>query len=236
MDIHQKVVRGTFIKRPNRFQAYVILDGEELLVAVPNTGRCKEILTEGCTVLLREGLNPKRKTKYDLIAGYKGDKLINIDSQAPNKVVEEALKLGKIDILKKYTLVEREKFFGKSRFDFRLTNSQNDIYFLEVKGVTLEEDGHTKFPDAPTERGARHLLELVEARKQGWGAGVLFLIQMDGVTSFSPYDKMDKNFGDALRYAVENGVDIYAYQCSIGEKMLTLDKRVPIFLEEHLKS
>lgn len=232
MDIHQHVVSGIFIKRPNRFQAYVILDGEEILVAVPNTGRCKEILITGCTVLLREGLNPSRKTKYDLIAGYKGDKLINIDSQAPNKVVEEALKLKKIDKLKEYTLVEREKFFGKSRFDFRLTNEENQIYFLEVKGVTLEDAGHTKFPDAPTERGARHLLELVEAKKQGYGAGALFLIQMDGVTSFSPYDTMDKTFGDALRFAAQNGVDIYAYQCSIGEKYLTLDKEVVIFLEE----
>lgn len=224
------IVKATFLRRPNRFQAYVILNEEEIMVAVPNTGRCREILTEGTTVILREGKNPSRKTKYDLIAAYKDDKLINIDSQAPNKVVEEALRNNKIEKLNKYKNIQREKTFGSSRFDFKLTDDYNNEYYLEVKGVTLEEDGKTMFPDAPTERGARHLMELVDVKSSGRDAGVLFLIQMDSVRSFSPHDVMDKTFGEALRYAKSKDVDIFAFQCNIGEDFLTLNKEIPIIL------
>ncbi|NRS86668.1 sugar fermentation stimulation protein A [Clostridium tetanomorphum] len=222
------MIRAKFIRRPNRFQGYVIIDGKETLVHVPNTGRCKEILVPGSTVVLREESNPLRKTKYDLIGGYKGERFINIDSQIPNKVVEEALLQGKIESLKSYTIIEREKTFGNSRFDFRLKNKEGDEYYLEVKGVTLEEGGETRFPDAPTERGRKHLLELIEVKNSGKGAGVLFLIQMEKVDYFKPNDSMDKAFGDALRLAYKKGVELFAYDCNVGEKFITLKDKVKI--------
>ncbi|WP_333861760.1 DNA/RNA nuclease SfsA [Clostridium sp.] len=230
MFINKKIIRAKFIRRPNRFQGYVLIDGNETLVHVPNTGRCKEILIPGATVVLREENNPLRKTKYDLIGAYKRQRFINIDSQIPNKVVEEALIHGKIEGLKEYTMVEREKTFGNSRFDFRLRNEADEEYYLEVKGVTLEENGETRFPDAPTERGRKHLLELIEVKNQGKGAGVLFLIQMEDVSYFTPNDDMDKAFGDALRLAYKNGVNIFAYDCSVGEDFITLKDRVSIRL------
>jgi sugar fermentation stimulation protein A len=219
-----------FIRRPNRFQGYVEIDGEELMVHVPNTGRNREILVPGYTVVLREENNPLRKTKYDLIAGYKGDRLINIDSQIPNKVVEEALKQGKIESLRKYTNIKREKTFGNSRFDFKLEDNEGNEYYLEVKGVTFEDKGKTSFPDAPTERGRKHLLELVEVLESGRGAGVLFLIQMDSVDYFTPYDEMDKLFGEALRYAKHSGVDIFAYDCKLSNDFITLNEAVEVRL------
>jgi sugar fermentation stimulation protein A len=230
MRIDKNVLCAEFINRPNRFKAYVKLNNEVVMVHVPNTGRCKEILIQGCTVLLREENGINRKTKYDLIAAFKGDKLINIDSQIPNKVVEEALKKGNICGLEKYKKIEREKTFGNSRFDFKLTDNKENIYYLEVKGVTLEDRGIAKFPDAPTERGCKHLLELIEAKKQGFSAGVLFLLQMDNMKQFMPYDIMDKNFGDALRKANEAGVDIFAYECEVGMENITLTKSIKVVL------
>lgn len=231
MIIEKNIVKAKFIRRPNRFQAYVYLNDEELMVHVPNTGRCREILTVGSTVLLREEPSPLRKTPYDLIAGYKGDVLISIDSHIPNKVVEEALRTKAIPKLKSFDVIQREKTFGNSRFDFKLTNSiENREYFLEVKGVTLEKDGVAMFPDAPTERGARHLRELVDVVKEGMGAGVLFLIQIDGIKTFRPHDEMDKAFGEALRYAHSNGVEVYAYNCSVTENSITLNEEVQVIL------
>jgi sugar fermentation stimulation protein A len=230
MVINKKIFTAEFISRPNRFQAYVKLNDKELMVHVPNTGRCREILIPGTTVLLREELNPTRKTLYDLIAGYKDNNLINIDSQIPNKVVEEALKDRKIESLRKYKIIQREKTFGNSRFDFKLSNDKGEEYYLEVKGVTLELDGKSTFPDAPTERGRKHLLELIEAKKLGFGAGVLFLIQMSGISVFSPNDEMDGAFGKALRLAFKNDVDIFAYECEVGEDFITLSKSVEIVL------
>lgn len=230
MLITNNIKLARFIRRPNRFQAYVELEGEELMVHVPNTGRNKEILVPGYTVILREENNPLRKTRYDLIAGYKCDKLINIDSQIPNKVVDEALRRGKIETLKKYTNIKRESTFGNSRFDFKLEDINKNEYYLEVKGVTYEYKGRTSFPDAPTHRGRKHVLELVEAVKCGKGGGVLFLIQMENVDYFTPYDEMDKPFGEALRFAKENGVDIFAYDCKVGENYITLNQKVEIKL------
>lgn len=230
MRIIKNTVRAEFIRRPNRFQAYVILDGEEMMVHVPNTGRCREILIPGSTVILREESNPLRKTKYDLIAGYKGDKLINIDSQIPNRVVEEALRLRNIDCLKRYELIEREKTYGNSRFDFRLQDMKDEVYYLEVKGVTLEANGAAKFPDAPTERGRKHLLELSEIAKGGGKGGVLFLMQMNDIKVFSPHDDMDPKFGEALRYAKACGVEVMSYQCEVGEDYITLSKEVEVLL------
>lgn len=230
MFISNRVYRAEFIRRPNRFQAYINFNDKELMVHVPNTGRCKEILIPGSTVILREELNPSRKTLYDLIAGYKDDKLINIDSQIPNKVVDEALKNKKISNLVNYDIIQREKTFGASRFDFKLSNNKGEEYYLEVKGVTFEDDGKSMFPDAPTDRGKKHLLELIEAKKMGFGAGVIFLIQMSNIDSFSPYDEMDSAFGEALRLAFKNGVDVFAYECEVGENFITLSKQVQVIL------
>lgn len=231
MEFDKKIYEGIFIERPNRFNAKVLLNGEELTVHVPNTGRCREILKEGTKIFLREELNPTRKTKYDLIAAMKGDILINIDSQIPNKVVNEALLNRKIDTLHKYSKIKREKTYGKSRFDFKLsTEDEKENYFLEVKGVTLEDNGHCMFPDAPTERGARHILELIEAKKEGYGAGILFLVQLDNVETFSPNDERDPEFGRALRLARENGVDIMVYNCKVDKNMIEINRKINIIL------
>ena len=186
------------------------------------------MLVEGYTVFLREENNPTRKTPYDLIAVYKGNKLISMDSQIPNKVVEEALKNKKIKKLVKYTNILREKTFGKSRFDFKISNDLGEEYYLEVKGVTLESDGYAKFPDAPTKRGAKHLLELVEAKNNGYGAGVMFLIQLEDVNKFSPNNERDKEFGEALRIAAKNDVDIFAYNCIVTEDGIEINEEVEI--------
>lgn len=230
MNIDKKVIYGEFINRPNRFQAYVKVDDETIMVHVPNTGRCREILIPGCTVMLREENGIKRKTKYDLIAAFKDEKIINIDSQIPNKVVEEALINGNIPSLRKFKTIEREKTYGNSRFDFKLTDDNGYVYYLEVKGVTYEENGIAKFPDAPTQRGRKHLLELVEAKNKGLGAGVLFLIQMDNMKEFMPYDDMDVDFGEALRIAYENEVDIFAYECTVDARSITLIKAITVIL------
>lgn len=217
-----------FVRRPNRFQGYVMIDGKEELVHVPNTGRCREILIPGCKVLIRAEDGANRKTRFSLIGGYKNGKLINIDSQAPNKIVEEALVNKKIKGLEEYTTICREKTFGNSRFDFKLTNDKGEEYYLEVKGVTLEENGHSMFPDAPTERGRKHLLELIEVKNSGRGAGVIFLIQMSNIISFQPNEKMDKDFSDALRFAKSNGVDIFAYECNVDESFIELTNPVEV--------
>ncbi|OPJ58383.1 DNA/RNA nuclease SfsA [Clostridium oryzae] len=233
MWINKKVVKAKFLRRPNRFQAYVKLENQEIeeCVHVPNTGRCKEILIAGAKVILREELNPARKTRYDLIAVYKGSKLINIDSQIPNKVVDEALRLNNIEGLEKYDIIEREKTFGNSRFDFKLKSSKDmKEYYLEVKGVTLEENGHAMFPDAPTERGRKHVIELEQVLRHGKGAGILFLIQMEDVNNFSPNDITDVKFADSLRHAYNCGVQVMAYACKTTERSITLNERVQVIL------
>lgn len=230
MKYNKNIFKAIFVKRPNRFNANVIYNGEEIVVHVPNTGRCKELLIPGATVLLREENNPNRKTKFDLIAVYKEGKNISIDSQIPNKVVKEALLNKAVDKLVEYTNILSEKTFGSSRFDFKLSKDSGEEYYLEVKGVTLEENGECRFPDAPTERGAKHLLELIEVKKSGRGAGVLFLIQMEDAINFTANDERDPKFGEALRKAKSEGVDIFAYSCKVNEEGITLDKAIEIIL------
>ena len=198
MHYNKNIYEAIFIDRPNRFNGKVKYNNEEIVVHVPNTGRCKEILKPGCKVFLREENNPNRKTKFDLIAAY--DNILS------------------------------EKTFGKSRFDFKLSNDTGEEYYLEVKGVTLEENKKCSFPDAPTERGRKHLLELIDVKKSGLGAGILFLIQIEGITEFSPNDENDPKFGEALRSAKKAGVDIFAYSCIVKEKEIVLDKSVDIVL------
>ena len=230
MEYNKNIYVATFIERPNRFNATVIFQGAEIVVHVPNTGRCREILIPGCQVFIREETNPTRKTKYDLIGAYKGSKNICIDSQIPNKVVREALDCGSVDKLKEYTNILSEKTFGNSRFDFKLSKDDGQEYYLEVKGVTLEEGGNSRFPDAPTERGRKHLLELIEVKKTGRGAGVLFLVQIEDVQTFRPNDETDPKFAEALRAAAINGVDVFAYSSIVTESGIKLDKPLKIML------
>ena len=222
---YQQVKRGRFLERPNRFIAHVELEGRREVCHVKNTGRCRELLVPGAAVYLEASANPARKTKYDLIAVEKGDLLINMDAQAPNKVFGEwAAKSwpGLLSLRPEFT-------WEDSRFDFRL-ETEAGITFVEVKGVTLEEDGEVRFPDAPTERGVKHLHGLRRAAEQGYGAAVCFVIQMKGVTHFRPNDATHPAFGRALREAAAVGVRVLAYDCLVTPESLQMDAPVPVFL------
>lgn len=224
---YQAVERGRFLTRPNRFIAHVEVDGHTEVCHVKNTGRCRELLLPGVPVYLEPSANPARKTKYDLIAVEKGNLLINMDAQAPNKVFGEWAAGG--NFLPGLTLIRPEFTWEDSRFDFLLEDERGKI-FVEVKGVTLEENGEVRFPDAPTERGVKHLHGLRRAVEQGHRAAVFFVVQMKGVTRFRPNDATHPAFGAALREAAENGVGVYAYDCLVTPDSLTIDAPVPILL------
>ncbi len=232
MKFIKDTVHATFVKRENRFQGYVEYGGKVIMVHVPNTGRVSEILIPGCRVILRKEDNPARKTAFSLIAAYKGDSLINIDSQIPNKVVEEALIAGFIPHLRKFTSIRREKFYRNSRFDFLLESPEGDKYYLEVKGVTLEDKGLASFPDAPTLRGTKHIEELMEAKEEGYGAGVLFVLQMENMKVFTPAYEKDPLFSSTLYKAKEYGIDVMAYECRVTEHSLDLTHSVPVVFAE----
>lgn len=217
---------ATFLARPNRFVARVELDGREETVHVKNTGRCRELLAPGFRVYLAAAENPARKTGYDLVAVQRGDRLINLDAQAPNKVFGEWAASGGLPGL---TLLRPETAWGESRFDF-YWESAAQRGFVEVKGVTLEVDGGAYFPDAPTLRGVKHLRELAAARAQGYRAAVCFVIQMEGVDFFSPNDATHPQFGQALREAAAAGVEVWAYDCAVTPDSLTLRAPVPLRL------
>lgn len=224
---YKEIVMGIFIDRPNRFIARVLINGQEELCHVKNTGRCKELLIKGVTVYLEHHDNTNRKTAYSLIGVYKGDVLINMDSQAPNKVVGEWLANG--GLFSDITLIRPETTYHNSRFDFYVeTPSKN--YFIEVKGVTLEEDGIARFPDAPTPRGVRHIEELTDAIKDGYGAYIIFVIQLKGISSFEPNVRTHQAFADALREAHSQGVNILALDCIVTFDTLTIDKEIPVTL------
>jgi len=222
-----KILPARFLSRPNRFVARVEAEGEELVCHVKNTGRCRELLVPGATVWLEESPNPSRKTKFDLIAVEKGDRLINMDAQAPNKVFGEWAAAG--GFREGLTLLRPETTYGSSRFDF-YWESLKSRGFVEVKGVTLEEDGVVRFPDAPTLRGVKHLDELVKAREAGYEAAVCFVIQMENVRWFAPNDVTHPEFGQALRRAAQAGVEILAMDCAVTPQSLTMGKSVPIRL------
>ncbi|NLC66752.1 MAG: DNA/RNA nuclease SfsA [Clostridium sp.] len=230
MKFIKDTVIGKFLERPNRFIAYVDLDGKKVKCHVPNTGRIKEILVPGAEVVLRVEDNPNRKTKFSLIAGYKEGRLINIDSQIPNKVIGEALEKGLIKELKEYNKISSEKTYNSSRFDFLLENDKGDKYFLEVKGVTLEHDFISSFPDAPTERGRKHIKELIDAKAEGYGAGVMFLIQMENMKAFTPATDKDPKFTEVLKKAYRKGVDIFAYDTFVTERSLDINKSIEVIL------
>ena len=223
---YQNMVSGVFRSRPNRFIAHVEIGGEMQVVHVKNTGRCRELLVPGCRVWCQRADNPARKTQYDLIAVEKGTRLINMDSQAPNRAAGEWLAsggLGEVENLRPETT------HGDSRFDFSFTRAGNPC-FLEVKGVTLEADGVCAFPDAPTQRGAKHLRGLAEAARQGYGAYVLFVIQMEDVKYLHPNDRTDPAFGTALREAAQHGVQVLAVQCRVTPESMEITEFVPVEL------
>lgn len=222
-----KILPARFLSRPNRFVARVEAEGEELVCHVKNTGRCRELLVPGATVWLEESPNPSRKTKFDLIAVEKGERLINMDAQAPNKVFGEWAAAG--GFREGLTSLRPETTYGSSRFDFYWESSKSRG-FVEVKGVTLEEDGVVRFPDAPTLRGVKHLDELVKAHEAGYEAAVCFVIQMEDVRWFAPNDETHPEFGQALRRAAQAGVEILAMDCAVTPQSLTMGKPVPIRL------
>ena len=228
---YKNIHKATFISRPNRFIAHCLLDGETVVAHVKNTGRCRELLVDNATVYLEQPEGRIRKTKYDLIAVEKllpdGRKiLINMDSQAPNEAVAEFIKNT---LFPDATAIRREVTKGKSRFDFCI-EQDDKITYLEVKDVTLEKDGIASFPDAPTERGIKHIEELAALKNEGFGAAILFVIQMKGITEFRPNDTTHKAFGDALRKAEKSGVKLYAYDCIITPDSMTIDQPVKLKL------
>lgn len=224
--IYENMTPGVFLARPNRFVAHVEIDGVTEICHVKNTGRCRELLVPGCTVWCQRSTNPNRKTQFDLIAVQKGRRLINMDSQAPNAAAKEWLRsggLGQIEDLRAETVQ------GDSRFDFSFTKDGKPC-FLEVKGCTLEHDGVCAFPDAPTERGAKHLRGLTELAKSGFGAYVLFVIQMTDVKHIHPNDATDPAFGRALREAAAAGVQVLAVDCEITPESMNIRDFVPVEL------
>lgn len=214
--IYENTVKGKFLSRPNRFIAKVLIDGKPETVHVKNTGRCKELLIEGVSVILQKSDNPSRKTAYDLISVYKeGTGWINIDSSAPNKVVSEWLRE------KDYDFIKPEFRYGKSRIDFYMKKKGRE-YLTEVKGCTLEIDGIGYFPDAPTERGVKHIYELIGAKKEGYECSIAFVIQMNGISEVRPNISTHKEFGEALDTAVKNGVRIIFYLCRVTENEIII--------------
>ncbi|MBP3493790.1 MAG: DNA/RNA nuclease SfsA [Oscillospiraceae bacterium] len=220
-----EIRRGIFISRPNRFIAYIKIDGEEVVCHVKNTGRCRELLVPGAEVWLERGENPNRKTAYDLIAVQKGGKLINMDAQAPNKVFAE----WAAQFEPKLQALRSEYTYGQSRLDFCL-QTEAGLHFVEVKGVTLEENGHTRFPDAPTERGIKHLHELIRAVEEGHRASAVFVIQMEDVVDFAPNDVTHPAFGEALRQAAAAGVRVVAVNCRVAPDRLEILGEIPVIL------
>ena len=229
---YNRVIPGVFLKRPNRFIAHICIHGKEEVCHVKNTGRCKELLVSGCTVYCAVSDNPNRKTKFDLIAVEKkvesSTLLINMDSQAPNAAVKEWLAsgvspFGQIDLLKP------ECRHGNSRFDFYLECNKRKI-FIEVKGVTLEDDGVVLFPDAPTERGVKHVHELIQCHGEGYETYILFVVQMERARYFTPNRKTHPEFADALCEAKQAGVELLAYMCTVSPDEMKLDKPLEIKL------
>lgn len=225
---YNKIVEGIFLERPNRFIAKVLIDGKEETVHVRNTGRCKELLIPGAKIILEDcSHNVNRKTKYSLIAVWKANKLINMDSQVPNKVVFDAIEQDHINNISNVSFIKREVTFGKSRFDIYF-ESGDKRGFVEVKGVTLEKDGISMFPDAPTDRGRKHVLEMIEAVKEGYRGIIFFLIQMDKVNLFKLNWEMDPKFSQAVKLASENGVEIMAYDAIVSPNSISIGNDIDI--------
>ncbi len=227
--IYSDTCTGVFLSRPNRFIAHAEIDGKQIVAHVKNTGRCEELLIPGAKVVLQKSGNPNRKTGYDLIAVWKGPRLINMDSQAPNKVFLEHLRAGRyMDGVKH---IKSEAKYGSSRFDFYVEAGQRKA-FIEVKGVTLEDDGVVLFPDAPTLRGVRHLRELAACTQEGYEGHIVFVVQMNDVRYFVPNMKTHPAFGEALVAAAKAGVFVTALDCAVTETSLTIGETIPVRLTE----
>lgn len=220
---YENIVKGEFLDRPNRFIANCKIDGKTEVCHVKNTGRCKELLINGATVYLQKSNNPNRKTKYDLIAAQKGERLINMDSQIVNCVALEYL----LQLFDNIVYVKPECKYGNSRFDIYVETETDEI-FVEVKGVTLENDGVVRFPDAPTERGIKHLKELQKAVTEGYKAFVMFVVQMDDVQYFEPNRETHPEFADTLKEVSENGVNILAFQCDVTPETIKIKNQIPV--------
>ncbi|MCD8090386.1 MAG: DNA/RNA nuclease SfsA [Clostridiales bacterium] len=223
---YENIKKAIFLERPNRFIAEVLIEGKKERVHVKNTGRCRELLVKGAEVYLQESQNPNRKTRFDLISVNKGGRLINMDSQAPNAAVSEWLNSGSFI---KPDFVKPEFTYGGSRFDFYFEKGEKKG-FIEVKGVTLENEGVVSFPDAPTERGRKHLKELIKAAGEGFLAYVFFVIQMKDVKYFKPNFENDRLFSEELINADRRGVEILAYDCFVSPEEMKIEDRVKIDL------
>lgn len=228
---YENIVEAQFIVRPNRFIAHCEAEGAMVTAHVRNTGRCRELLIPGVTVYLEMSGEAKRKTGYSLVTVMKGEKPVNIDSTAPNKVLKEALSNGCLSLpgLGPLTLIKPETTFCDSRFDFYLEAGDQKA-FIEVKGVTLEEEGKVLFPDAPTERGVKHVEEMIRAREEGYEAYLVFIVQMKDVLSFSPNRRTHEAFATALKKAQEAGVRVLCYDCLVEADSIFLRKPVPVIL------
>lgn len=223
---YTNIVFGRFINRPNRFISEVDIQGKLVIAHVKNTGRCKELLIPGSKVILEKVKSPNRKTEYDLISVYKGDVLVNIDSQAPNKVVREYLLKG--ELIPGITLLKSEKTYGDSRLDFYVETQDGRRIFIEVKGVTLEHNKIALFPDAPTIRGVRHVRELIECVGEGYEGMIIFVIQMKNVHSFQPNGITHPEFEKVFWEASMHGVQIQAFDCLVNPDSISIDQVIPI--------
>ena len=220
--------KAEFIRRPNRFIAHVLLNGEEVICHVKNTGRLRELLAPGATVFLEESDNPARKTRFDLVGVLRGSEVVNIDSQAPNQAVGEWLRSG--GLFEDVSHVKAEARYGDSRFDFYIESAGRRKAFMEVKGVTLLQDGVARFPDAPTTRGVKHIGELVKCLEDGYEAYILFLLEMKGSRWMEPNDATHPAFGKALREAAKKGVKVLAYDCLVTPENLEVDTKIEVRL------
>jgi len=224
---YHNVRKALFLDRPNRFIAHVETEEGIQRVHVKNTGRCRELLVPGAVVYLEEGTGPNRKTKYDLIAVEKAGRIINMDAQAPNHLFDEWARKG--GFLPDMTAIRGEYTYGSSRLDFCL-ESPRGLHLVEVKGVTLEVDGVARFPDAPTERGVKHIRELRKAVENGLEATLFFVVQMDGIRHVEPNDATHPAFGAALREAAAAGVRVCAYDCSVAADHVEIRNSLPVIL------
>lgn len=227
---YENIVEGTFLNRQNRFIAECVVNNNINKVHVKNTGRCKELLIEGVKVYLEKSTSNTRKTPYSLISVYKGNRLINMDSQVPNKVVYEALLNNKIDLsIGEIKYIKNEYKYGNSRLDLYVESDKYKV-LIEVKGVTLEKDNIALFPDAPTERGIKHINELIKARNDGYKSFIIFVIQMKDILHFTPNIDTHREFALSLKKAKENGVSILAYDCNITSNSIDILNSVPVKL------
>lgn len=224
---YERISEGIFLNRPNRFVAQVETKEGTQLCHVKNTGRCRELFLPGARVYLQESDRPGRKTRFDLVGVEKQGRIVNVDSQIPNRAVEEWLRKG--NLFQEISLLKPEARYANSRFDLYL-EADGERAFMEIKGVTLEEEGVARFPDAPTQRGVKHIQELIACKKEGYGAYMVFVVQMKGVLRLEPNDKTHPEFGQALREAARAGVRILAYDCLVTRDSICLDRPVEIGL------